>query len=320
MLTVISPGAGWQATTLALLAVRGILTPMPDLAIFADTGEEPRAVYEHLVRLCGMSVKPHPDDARRLVALTGRYQAGVLPFPVEVAAAWAPGGTGKALAQGPLGDQIIKATRHESGFHSRPPFFVIANGKKGMIRRQCTGDYKIDVITAVVRRALGLRFRQRWPKEIRVEQWIGISTDEATRMKPFMMRPRRKGDTPRPHPTLRARWPLAMELGMSRADCGRWLQEHWVKLYGNPMPPKSACTFCPFHENARWRDLRDNDPGGWARAIEIDAAIRKGLTSKALTGEMYVHRSCKPLADVDLSAHTEDQLNLFENECEGMCG
>ncbi len=38
----LSLGAGVQSTTLALLAVEGVL-PMPDVAIFADTGWEPAA-------------------------------------------------------------------------------------------------------------------------------------------------------------------------------------------------------------------------------------------------------------------------------------
>ena len=50
-LRVLSLGAGVQSTTLALLAVRGEIGPMPDCAIFADTGWEPRAVYEHLTWL-----------------------------------------------------------------------------------------------------------------------------------------------------------------------------------------------------------------------------------------------------------------------------
>lgn len=48
-LRVLSLGAGVQSTTLALLAVEGVL-PRLDGAIFADTGWEPKAVYETLDR------------------------------------------------------------------------------------------------------------------------------------------------------------------------------------------------------------------------------------------------------------------------------
>lgn len=37
-----------QSTVMALMAAKGELEPMPDCAIFADTGYEPEGVYEHL--------------------------------------------------------------------------------------------------------------------------------------------------------------------------------------------------------------------------------------------------------------------------------
>ncbi|WP_433894799.1 hypothetical protein [Streptomyces sp. CA-111067] len=49
-LRVLSLGAGVQSTRLLLLAAEGRL-PKLDAAIFADTGWEPRAVYEHLDRI-----------------------------------------------------------------------------------------------------------------------------------------------------------------------------------------------------------------------------------------------------------------------------
>jgi hypothetical protein len=49
-LRVLSLGAGVQSTSLLLLAAEGRL-PALDAAIFADTGWEPRAVYEHLDRI-----------------------------------------------------------------------------------------------------------------------------------------------------------------------------------------------------------------------------------------------------------------------------
>ena len=45
---VISLGAGVQSSTMALMAARGLITPMPDAAIFADTQDEPASVYRWL--------------------------------------------------------------------------------------------------------------------------------------------------------------------------------------------------------------------------------------------------------------------------------
>ena len=40
-MNIISLGAGVQSSTMALMAAKGLITPMPDAAIFSDTGWEP---------------------------------------------------------------------------------------------------------------------------------------------------------------------------------------------------------------------------------------------------------------------------------------
>ena len=47
-LTVISLGGGVQSSVIALMATEGLIKPMPDYAIFADTGWEPQGVYRHM--------------------------------------------------------------------------------------------------------------------------------------------------------------------------------------------------------------------------------------------------------------------------------
>lgn len=59
-LRMLSLGAGVQSTTLALMAAHGEIGPMPDCAIFADTGWEPKAVYEHLAWLRSPNILPFP--------------------------------------------------------------------------------------------------------------------------------------------------------------------------------------------------------------------------------------------------------------------
>jgi hypothetical protein len=274
MLRILSLGAGVQSSTLALMSARGEL-PVLDCAIFADTGAEPAAVYTYL-----------------------EWLRGVLPFPVHVVSA------------GNLETEILASVAHQRGFipvarkgiDARPPFFVLnEDGSRGIIRRQCTGDFKVVPIQKKIRELLGLKPRQHWPKVAVVEQWIGISRDEASRMKPSQL------------PAIQMRWPL-IELGMTRHSCLLWLESH-----GYPTPPKSACTFCPYRSDAAWRHLRDTDPEGWNSALAVDRAIRSGLGN--LTGTLYVHDSLMPLEEVDLSTDSErGQPNLFENECEGMCG
>jgi len=65
--------------------------------------------------------------------------------------------------------------------------------------------------------------------------------------------------------------------------------------------------------------MRDHDQEAWRDAIIIDRAIRTGI--RGIRGEVYLHRSGVPLEDADLSTLADHgQLDLWPNECEGMCG
>ncbi|CUX70115.1 conserved hypothetical protein [Agrobacterium sp. NCPPB 925] len=59
-LRALSLGAGAQSTTMALMAAHGEIGPMPDCAIFADTGGSRKPSYEHLEWLTSPNVLPFP--------------------------------------------------------------------------------------------------------------------------------------------------------------------------------------------------------------------------------------------------------------------
>jgi len=274
---VISLGAGVQSSTMALMAAHGEIEPMPDLAIFADTGWEPRAVYEWLRWL---------------------RSGNVLPFPVVTVSAGNIRGdqlTGRRAGGRAGGAQRIAVL----------PYFTKAPDevREGRVKRQCTAEYKIEPIELYLKREiLGLRPRQRAPKDVQIIQWRGISTDEASRMKPSR------------HRWMEVRYPLAMERRMSRADCLLWMARQ-----GYPLPPRSACLGCPFHSNAEWRSIREN-PDEWADVVAFDYAIRD-TTAMGMERPTFLHRQCVPLNEADLSTPAErGQGTLFGEECEGMCG
>lgn len=268
-LTVISLGAGVQSTTMALMAAHGEISPMPDCAIFADTGWEPKAVYEHLAWL---------------------RSPNVLPFSVHV------------VSKGNIRDGILGRRNTSGGRFAAIPFFTMSpRGAPGIGRRQCTSEYKLTPIMHELRRLLGKGPRDRI-KPGSVEVWIGISLDEAIRKRPA----RQQWITNR-HPLL--------EIPMTRKDCLLWLDKH-----GYPRPPKSSCVGCPFHSNAHWRDMRDNAPEEWADAVAIDKAIRLG-DARGMRSLEFMHSDRIPLDEVDLRTDAEaGQPDLFNNECEGMCG
>ncbi|HEU0130952.1 MAG TPA: hypothetical protein VFQ85_08185 [Mycobacteriales bacterium] len=143
---VLSLGAGVQSSTLLLLAVEGVL-PKPDLAVFADTGWEPRVVYDHLARLTAVAA-----------------EAGI---PVE------------RVSSGNLRDDLLHAERR---FASIPYYVRNPDGSQGMARRQCTSEYKVKPIKARVRELLGYPHPQPVPRWVFAEQWVGFSTDEVHRV------------------------------------------------------------------------------------------------------------------------------------------
>jgi hypothetical protein len=156
-----------------------------------------------------------------------------------------------------------------------------------------------------LRELLAIVPRSPGPKHVVVEQVMGISLDEAGRMRDADRR------------WIRNVYPL-IDRRMTRPACLAWLAKQ-----GYPTPPKSACTFCPYHDAAMWRALKRDDPAGFAEACELDDAIRPGIAGpKRPAGDAwYVHPARIPLRTVDLStAEERGQGNLFQNECTGHCG
>ena len=187
-------------------------------------------------------------------------------------------------------DARDRSNTTRGAFAAIPWFTLSPRGKAGMGRRQCTSEYKLRPIQRKVVELMGGR-----PKG-GCEMLIGISTDEAVRQKPSRVQ------------YIKNVFPL-IELGWSRRKCQEWLIAHGWDA------PRSACIGCPFRSNAEWRNLT---PAEFADAVEIDAAIRN---QPKFRGQQFAHRSLKPLDQVDFStAEERGQLNMFNNECEGMCG
>lgn len=279
MQQILSFGAGVQSTTLLLMSCKGIL-PKLDFCIFADTGWEPDEVYTHL----DWCEKYAADHGIKVVRVTeGNIRE----------------------------DFSTKFTARNGGgrFASIPLYVIQEDGKKGMIRRQCTREYKIQPIERYLRREImGLKPRQRAPKEVVMHQWMGISWDEIQRAKasmdkwklhvfPFINLPEEYFPKP-----------------IRRHQCIEWLEENYPDIH----VPRSACIGCPYHSNEEWRRIKEN-PKEWADVVDFDRTIRQGTN---MTGEAFLHRSCKPLEEVDLRSDVDKGQGVFgwNDECDGMCG
>ncbi len=256
-LRALSLGAGIQSTTLALMAAHREIGPMPDLALSADM-EELDATEANIQFLSS---------------------GNVLPYPLE------------RISKGRLLSDDIRHRAAGTGRGVTIPFFT----ERGQANRQCTREFKVEVIEAEIRRRRGFGPRQRIPAKS-AEIWLGYSTDEVVRAGAAFA------------PWAVHRFPL-LEMGMSIRDCIAWLERN-----GYPIPPRSKCIYCPFRTDAEWRWMREHEPHNWEIAVEIDKLVRDVLRVKG-----YLHRTRVPLADVDLSTDEERGQGLLM-VCEAGCG
>ena len=270
-MNIISLGAGVQSSTMALMAAHGEIGPMPDCAIFADTQAEPKSVYTWL-----------------------DWLEKQLPFPVY------------RVTKGSLtDDSLVIHTSKKSGnayIKSLIPAFVQQkNGNIGLLGRKCTANYKVDMIMSKAKQIGQIK---RGQKDVGIIQWIGISSDEAHRMKPSRV------------PWSKNIWPL-IDKNMSRSDCLKWMSSH-----NYPPHPRSACVYCPFHSDAEWRRLKNDDPVEFSKAAQFEKNLQHAATQQtSLTGVPWLTRRCVPLEEIDFrNAEDAGQLSMFGNECEGMCG
>jgi len=147
-LNVLSLGAGVQSSTLLLMSLYGDMPPL-DYVIFADTGWEPRAVYDHLEKLKTECLKADLP----LIVVRHNNEGNI--------------------AKDPFNDQDTN-----SSITDMPLYIKKKDGNRGgMIQRRCTGTYKVKPISKM------LTFLRKETKTKKVRQWIGISYDELHRMK-----------------------------------------------------------------------------------------------------------------------------------------
>lgn len=178
------------------------------------------------------------------------------------------------------------------------PFHLLAgDGSQGFNGRQCTMEYKIQPINRKIRELMGYK-KGQVVKNHKVKMMKGISMDESIRMKPSQQK------------WIEHVYPL-IDLNMNRSDCMAWLHKH-----DYPIPPKSSCVGCPFHNNELWRYIKKHSPEEFQEAVEFDRKIRN---MPKLRSEAYLHRQRVPLDAADIG-EDQGEFDFFNNECEGLCG
>lgn len=267
---VLHLGAGRQSSTIAEMSVNGDLPPL-DFAIFADTKDEPEWVYQQVEYL----------KSRLPIVVVEKSEGG-----------------------------IVWDTKFGEGRFASMPFYTKdAGGNIGRLKRQCTKEYKIEIINNYLRDWFldyGYGFiaqdgSRRIDKHIYVESWFGISYDEIQRLKD------------RSGPWQRDIYPL-IDKRMSLKMCLDYLKDN-----DHPAPGKSSCKICAFHDDDYWQDLKTNHPPYFEEACDFDDWIRGAEAAKRLTlnlkADCFLHRSCVPLRDVDFLSQPPS-LPMF---CEANC-
>ena len=308
---ILGLGAGVQSTTLFLLSCRGLL-PKYDVCVFADTKWESAETYRHLDRLEAEGAKFGLKIARvsggnlrdeALAGARGDREAGSR-------GAWLP-----MFVTNPPDSAAFKRNR-ELAEYKNPNWTaeqLDAYASRGIIRRQCTGKYKVDQIERYLRREfLGLAPGARVPADIMIRHHIGISADES-------------GRTKGTNDYWKVRvYPLcligeeSLKVPWTRDDCKAWLR----KYYPDWQVPRSACKGCPFHDDDEWLDMKNNRPDEWADAVQFERDMQAAHNPKAVReGAVYLHDSRVPLDQVELKAsRPADYPTLWREECLGMCG
>jgi hypothetical protein len=255
-LVVLSLGWGVQSFTLAAMAALNEL-PLPDYAIHADTTWEREQTYRFAHQmtpwLAARGVNVVTVTDYAQAKKATTAQSDALPFTERLGAP-------------------AEVVSRESG-NKDIPAFTAHHTSLGQLRRQCTQRWKIAPQRRFVNEQLRLRNIKR--RQGSVEKWLGISQDE-------WLRAKQSDVLYETH-----RYPL-LEMQMTRADCITWLQRANL-----PIPPKSSCVFCPYHNRKAWQEIKREAGTDWATALEVDTAIRGKRPPYAL----FVHTSRKPLTE-----------------------
>jgi hypothetical protein len=137
----------------------------------------------------------------------------------------------------------------KEGSRSLPIPVRMSNGAPGS--RSCTADFKIRVIAKELKR------RGATVDDPAIVA-LGISVDEIERAKPGL-------DDRMPYQF--RTYPL-LDLGLRRSDCKEIIREG-----GLPVPQKSSCYFCPFHDRDAWAALARDEPDLFQKSCDLEATL-----------------------------------------------
>ena len=273
---ILSCGAGMQSSALHLMSCENALAkirgeppvwpqvPIYDISIFCDLGFEPPWVKKQVEFLANAG-----------------HSCGV---PL-------------VILDSPLYTDFME-NFGERRTISIPWWTIKEDGHKSKMPRNCTIDYKVELISKYVRwELLGYKKGQRLRDEDKKahEMHMGFSAEESRRCKES------------PNPMFVNKFPL-VEMGLTRADNFAYIKDVW-----GLETKASACSFCPFHKNYFFKFLRENEPEQYAQVVGVDELLRDKNPKPPMDSDLFISRSRKRLMDL-----TDEDCN--DAECFEYCG
>jgi len=164
------------------------------------------------------------------------------------------------------------------------PTFTRQSGSVGKMPTFCSDEWKQRVI-------------RRWLRERGINDtdvWLGISLDEAERMKASGLN------------WYRHVYPLIEITPMHRSQCVTQIQK-----FGWEVPNKSRCYMCPNQSALAWKDLKRRNDGDFDKAIALENEVRQN------DQHVYFHPLAIPLEQA--VEQSELQTDMFDGCDSGYC-
>lgn len=274
---ILSFGAGTQSTALALMSCENAIAQEKGLPF-----PHPLVPIYDAVVICDLGAEPYWVRTQTDFVHHVCEQCGIPFYEIDT-----------HLYQDLINNYGYKRTV------AIPWWTKMPDGRTGKIgKRACTGNYKIDVVSQFARwNIIGYKKGQKTKAEdIKAhEMHIGFSVEEKKRC----------GNNS--NKLFVNCYPL-IEMELDRAANYTYTKDVW-----GLDTRASACSFCPFHQNAFFQYMKDNDPECYQKILNIDHILRDRPPYYPMTAEFFISRSFKRIEDL-----TPEDCN--DAQCFEYCG
>ena len=162
----------------------------------------------------------------------------------------------------------------------------------GLGHRQCTRQWKVYPINSYLRKELGASH---------INAQLGMTWEEVWRMR----------DSPVKYVT--NVYPL-IDIRIRREECIALIKKAEL-----PVPPRSACIFCPFKSQEAWQEMAIHNPETFKEAVRLEERINARQDSKGKL-PVYLTNRKRPLGQLGETWRKQkdliQQLNLIPSKNE----